>query len=85
MPAIVLLGHDHVCPLCGPTTVTSGAEAFTVNNRAVACVGDSLGCGATITSGSVSLTIEGKGVARIADTTDHGGSLENGVASWLVD
>ncbi|WP_240892289.1 MULTISPECIES: PAAR domain-containing protein [Pseudomonas] len=58
MPAIVMLGHDHTCPRCGPTTVTSGAEAFAISNRAVACVGDSLGCGATITSGSVSLTIE---------------------------
>ena len=85
MPAIVLLGHDHACPQCGPTTVTSGAQGFTVNNRAVACVGDSLGCGATITSGSFSMTIEGKAVARIADSTDHGGSLENGDTTLLVD
>ena len=54
MPAVVLVGHDHDCPLCGPTTVDSGSESFKVNGRAVARVGDTLGCGAVITSGSPS-------------------------------
>lgn len=85
MPAVVLVGHDHMCPLCGPTTINSGAAAFNINNSAVARVGDTLGCGAVITSGSALMTIEGKAVARIGDTTDHGGSLENGDGSWLVD
>jgi len=51
MPAVVLVGHDHDCPLCGPTTVDSGSESFKVNGRAIARVGDALGCGAVITSG----------------------------------
>ncbi|MDY4301111.1 PAAR domain-containing protein [Pseudomonas salmasensis] len=40
MPAVVLVGHDHDCPLCGPTTVDSGARNMTVNGKAVARVGD---------------------------------------------
>ena len=31
MPAVVLVGHDHDCPLCGPTTVKSGTRNVTVN------------------------------------------------------
>lgn len=85
MPAIVLLGHSHHCPTCGPTTVDSGADSFTVNGRAIARLGDTLGCGATITSGSPSMTIGGHPVARVGDSTDHGGTLENGDASWLLD
>ncbi|MCU1782058.1 PAAR domain-containing protein [Pseudomonas sp. 13B_2.1_Bac1] len=41
MPAVVLVGHDHDCPLCGPATVKSGLHNVTVNGRAVARVGDS--------------------------------------------
>lgn len=85
MPAVVLVGHDHACPSCGPVTVTSGSGSFTVNGRAVARVGDTLGCGAVISSGSALMTIEGQPVARIGDTTDHGGVLENGDASWLIN
>ncbi|WP_338476909.1 PAAR domain-containing protein [Pseudomonas khavaziana] len=85
MPAVVLVGHDHDCPLCGPTTVDSGACNMTVNGKAVARVGDTLGCGAVITSGSRSMTVEGKAVARVGDTTDHDGKLENGDGSWLID
>ncbi|MBI6556614.1 PAAR domain-containing protein [Pseudomonas sp. LY-1] len=40
MPAVVLVGHDHDCPLCGPTTINSGTRNVTVNGRAVARVGD---------------------------------------------
>ena len=54
MPAVVLVGHDHDCPMCGPTTINSGTRNVTVNGRAVARVGDALGCGAVITSGSPS-------------------------------
>ncbi|OYU05391.1 MAG: hypothetical protein CFE47_22230 [Pseudomonas sp. PGPPP1] len=85
MPAVVLVGHDHACPSCGPVTVTSGSGSFTVNGRAVARVGDTLGCGAVISSGSALMIIEGQPVARIGDTTDHGGVLENGDASWLIN
>ena len=85
MPAVVLVGHDHDCPLCGPTTVDSGARNMTVNGKAVSRVGDTLGCGAVITSGSRSMTVEGKAVARVGDTTDHDGKLENGDSSWLID
>ncbi|CAI8852848.1 PAAR motif protein [compost metagenome] len=85
MPAVVLVGHEHDCPLCGPTTVDSGTRNMTVNGRAVARVGDTLGCGAVITSGSPSMAINGQPVARVGDTTDHDGKLENGDSSWLID
>ena len=85
MPAVVLVGHDHACPSCGPVTVTSGSGSFTVNGRAVARVGDTLSCGAVISSGSALMTIEGQPVARIGDTTDHGGVQENGDISWLIN
>jgi len=85
MPAVVLVGHDHDCPLCGPTTVDSSTRNVTVNGRAVALVGDSLGCGAVITSGSPSTIANGQPVARVGDTTDHDGTLENGDISWLID
>ncbi|MHA4977855.1 PAAR domain-containing protein [Pseudomonas extremorientalis] len=85
MPAVVLVGHDHDCPLCGPTTVKSGTRNVTVNGRAIARVGDTLGCGAVIISGSPSMIINGKAVARVGDSTDHEGILENGDASWLIN
>lgn len=85
MPAVVLVGHDHDCPLCGPTTVDTGTRNVTVNGRAVARVGDSLECGAVITSGSPSMIVNGQPVARVGDTTDHDGTLENGDISWLID
>ena len=85
MPAVVLVGHDHVCPLCGPTTVTSGSPSYIVNGRAVARVGDTLGCGAVITSGSSLMTVDGQAIARVGDTTDHDGELENGDPGWLLD
>jgi uncharacterized Zn-binding protein involved in type VI secretion len=85
MPAVVLFGHDHDCPMCGPVTVDSGSQNFKVNGRAVARVGDTLSCGAVITSGSALTSIEGQAVARIGDTTDHDGKLENGDTSWMLD
>jgi uncharacterized Zn-binding protein involved in type VI secretion len=85
MPAVVLVGHDHDCPLCGPTTVDGGTSNMTVNGRAVARVGDSLGCGAVINSGSPSMIVDGQPVARVGDTTDHDGALENGEPGWLID
>lgn len=85
MPAVVLVGHTHDCPSCGPATVTSGSGSFTVNGRAVARVGDTLSCGAVISSGSVLMTVDGQPVARIGDTTDHGGVLENGDTSWMIN
>ncbi|MGC9742568.1 PAAR domain-containing protein [Pseudomonas capeferrum] len=47
----------HICPLCGPTKVSSGTKFFTINSRPVACVGDRLDCGAVIISGSLSMTV----------------------------
>ncbi|WP_434765768.1 PAAR domain-containing protein [Pseudomonas triticicola] len=85
MPAVVLVGHDHDCPLCGPTAVDSGTRNVTVNGRPVARVGDTLGCGAVITSGSPSMIVDGLPVARVGDTTDHDGALENGEPGWLID
>lgn len=85
MPAIVLVGHDHDCPLCGPTAVDTGAPNDTHNGRPIARVGDTLGCGAVIESGSGLMSIDGLPVARVGDTTDHGGTLENGDESWLID
>ena len=85
MPAVVLVGHDHACPACGPVTVISGSGSFTVNGRAVARAGDRLSCGAVITSGSPSMIINGKAIARVGDSTDHDGVLENGDASWLIN
>lgn len=85
MPAVVLVGHDHDCPLCGPVTIDSGAENVKVNGQSVARVGDTLSCGAVIESGSSSMWIEGQPVARVGDTTDHDGTLENGDDSWLID
>ncbi|MDY7552566.1 hypothetical protein EKA85_26780 [Pseudomonas veronii] len=85
MPAVVLVGHDHACPTCGPVTVASGSGSFTVNGRAVARAGDTLSCGAVIISGSPSMIINDKAVARVGDTTDHEGVLENGDDSWLIN
>ena len=85
MPAVVLVGHDHDCSLCGPTTVKSGTRNVIVNGRAIARVGDTLGCGAVIISGSPSMIINGKAVARVGDSTDHEGILENGDASWMIN
>lgn len=85
MPAVVLVGHNHACPACGPVTVANGSESFTVNGRAVARASDTLSCGAVITSGSPSMNINGKAVARVGDSTDHDGVLENGDASWLIN
>lgn len=75
MPAIVLLGHPHHCPLCGPTSISSGSSLFFVNGRAAARVGDRLGCGAVITSGSA-LMDDGQPLARVGDATSHGGTLK---------
>lgn len=84
MPAIVLVGHRHICPLHGEGTVTTGSSGLTVNGRQAACVGDQLSCGAVITSGSSS-TLAGQGIARVGDQTSHGGTLVEGDESWLLD
>ncbi|WP_338480492.1 PAAR domain-containing protein [Pseudomonas trivialis] len=71
MPAVVLVGHDHDCPLCGPTTVNSGTRNVTVNGRAVARVGDALGCGAVIISDhALVLTDHVGGLGTIGTHTD---------------
>lgn len=60
MSAVVLVGHAHNCPRCGPAVVVSGAGNFRINNRAVARIGDTLSCGAIIISGSPLMAIEGQ-------------------------
>ena len=71
MPAVVLVGHDHDCPLCGPTTVNSGTRNVTVNGRAVARFDDALGRGAVIISGhALVLTDHVGGLGTIGTHTD---------------
>lgn len=84
MKPIILVGHKHSCPLHGPGEVVSGNSNMLVDGRAVACVGDSISCGAVIQTGSASHTIEGRAVARQGDSTSHGGTLLEGSSAWLV-
>ncbi|WP_199098154.1 PAAR domain-containing protein [Dyella sp. ASV21] len=83
MPAIVLVGHRHSCPIHGEGTVTSGSAGVMVNGRAAARIGDDTSCGATITTGSAS-TFGGAGIAYVGCQTSHGGSLPEGDESWQV-
>ncbi|MDU9389342.1 PAAR domain-containing protein [Pseudomonas sp. zfem002] len=85
MQPIVLLGHQHDCPIHGKGIVTSGATDATVNGKPIARVGDSISCGAVIQTGSADTFIEGQTVARVGDTTSHGGILVEGDAGWLVE
>lgn len=85
MKPVVLVGHQHSCPLHGDGTVTSGATDATVNGKAIARVGDSTSCGAVIRTGSADTLIEGQPVARQGDTTSHGGTLVEGDADWLIE
>ncbi|MFD2640548.1 PAAR domain-containing protein [Pseudomonas japonica] len=85
MQPIVLLGHQHDCPIHGKGTVTSGAIDATVNGKPIARVGDSISCGAVIQTGSADTFIDGQAVARVGDTTSHGGTLIEGDAGWLVE
>lgn len=77
MPAIVLVGDRHSCPLHGMGTVTTGSSGVKVNGRDAARVGDLTSCGATILTGSSSM-VGGRGLARVGDTTSHGGTLVEG-------
>ena len=83
MNPVVLVGHQHNCPLHGVNQVESGAT-YTFNGRPVARVGDRTTCGAVIESGAGHFLIEGGAVARKGDRTDHGGVLEEGDAGWLL-
>lgn len=49
MKPIVLVGHTHSCPMRGQGEVISGTL---VDGRSVACVGDTISCGAVIQTGS---------------------------------
>lgn len=84
MPAIVLVGHRHLCPVHGDGTVTTGTSAVIIDDRHAACIGDSTSCGATITSGSSS-TFGGQGIARKGDKTSHGGPLVAGYDGFDVE
>lgn len=57
MPAVVLVGHDHDCPMCGPTTINSGTRNVTVNGRAVARVGDTTDHDGVLENGDASWLI----------------------------
>ncbi len=52
MKPIVLVGHQHSCPIHGSGTAVSGASEAAVDGRAVACVGDRTSCEAIIQTGS---------------------------------
>jgi len=85
MKPVVLVGHKHDCPQHGEGEVVSGNANTLVEERAVACVGDEICCGAIIETGSPTHMIEGQSVARLGDTTSHGGTLIEGNDGWLVD
>ncbi len=85
MKPVVLLGHQHRCPIHGPGHVTSGATDAWINGKPIARVGDSISCGAVIQTGSADTLIEGKAVARLGDTTSHGGTLIEGDDDWRLD
>lgn len=85
MKPIVLVGHQHNCPLHGAGTVVSGASQAQVNGRAIARIGDQISCGAVILTGSPGTIIEGRPAARLGDTTSHGGTLVEGEAGWLIE
>ncbi|MFP3555102.1 PAAR domain-containing protein [Paraburkholderia sp. SIMBA_049] len=84
MRPVVLVGHQHICPIHGPGIVTTGTSGVLVGGRAVARIGDKTSCGAVIVSGSSS-EFDGSGVARKVDLTSHGGTLIEGDSSWLID
>lgn len=84
MPPIVLVGHRHSCPVHGDGTVTTGTSGVIVNDRAAACIGDHVSCGAVITTGSAS-TFGGQGIAYVGCRTSHGGTLVEGDDSWNVE
>lgn len=81
---VVLVGHAHSCPLHGMGHVVSGAESGQVRAAQVACVGDSISCGAKIITGSPGASIQGRPIARKGDRSDHGGTLEEGADCWMV-
>ncbi|WP_025807402.1 PAAR domain-containing protein [Pseudomonas chlororaphis] len=85
MKPIVLVGHQHNCPIHGSGTVVSGAREAHVSGRAVARVGDQISCGAVILTGSPGTIVEGQSVARLGDSTSHGGTLMEGEGGWLVE
>ncbi|WP_236186210.1 PAAR domain-containing protein [Pseudomonas protegens] len=85
MKPIVLVGHQHSCPIHGTGTVVSGASSAEVDGRAVARIGDRISCGAIIQTGSPGTIVEGQPVAREGDSTSHGGKLVEGEGSWLVE
>ncbi|TEP81957.1 hypothetical protein IPC70_08805 [Pseudomonas aeruginosa] len=85
MKPIVLVGHQHNCPIHGIGTVVSGASGAQVNGRAIARIGDQISCGAVILTGSPGTLIEGQPAARLGDSTSHGGTLVEGEPGWRVE
>lgn len=85
MRPVVLVGHQHQCPLHGIGVVETGSTSYEFNGRAVARIGDRISCGAVIISGTPNFTISGKSVARSGDRSDHGGILMEGDMGWLLD
>lgn len=85
MKPIVLVGHQHSCPIHGNGTVVSGASEAQIDGRAVARIGDRVSCGAIIQTGSPGTIVEGQPVARLGDKTSHGGVLIEGEERWLVE
>lgn len=85
MKPVVLVGHQHSCPIHGSGTVVSGASEAHVDGRAIARIGDQISCGAIILTGSADTIVEGQPVARLGDVTSHGGTLVEGDADWLIE
>ncbi|MBW4796213.1 PAAR domain-containing protein [Pseudomonas tolaasii] len=57
MPAVVLVGHEHACPACGPVTVTSGSAVMTIEGQPVARIGDTTDHGGVLENGDASWLI----------------------------
>ena len=85
MKPIVLVGHQHSCPIHGSGTVVSGASEALVDGRAIARIGDRISCGAVILTGSPGAIVEGQPAARQGDSASHGGTLVEDEGSWLVE
>jgi len=87
MKPVATVGDKHICPKHGhsPSTIISGSSLLTVNGKAVACIGDKVGCGATIVEGAPLAMANGQLVAFLGAKTSHGGVIVSGDSALMVD
>ena len=87
MKPAATVGDKHVCPIHGhsPSTIVSGSGLLTVNGKATACVGDTVGCGATIIEGAPVAMAGGQLVAFLGSKTSHGGTIVSGDSALMLD